>query len=167
MKMKKLNARASAYANSVKPEDNKSNDACWMAARRGYIAGWNARKEKGKKCVILGLFGDDIIPMTEQTAQKLNDVLEPKSLKPEDLEDGEIYTSVEDDSIFIFRNKSARSENDSFYYSIIEHHGNFNIARNFDNWLYSSDHRRICRHATLPEKLKLIGEELKYGYTHK
>ena len=92
---------------------------------------------------------------------------QPKSLRPEELVDGEIYYSREDNNSWLFRfscmiTDDRVSANYAKSYSMIDHWGGFSIGGN----LVFSDRIRTCRPATLLEKQQLIAEEVKHNYFH-
>lgn len=104
---------------------------------------------------------------TEQAAKDWIATQKPKSLKPEELVDGEIYVAEEDGRL-IFRHKSFRRyeghEGSVHCYTLIGF-GLAGFSRETWTMIYSPvKPRRICRHATLSEKQTLIHTEVENGY---
>jgi len=92
---------------------------------------------------------------------------QPKSIKPEELVDGEIYVSEG-----LIDGRWKRSFPRIIRFGGINSHGNLllktQICNDGDYFTDAINYisKGILRPATIEEKLKLIGEELRHGYNH-
>lgn len=105
---------------------------------------------------------DDINPMSEDTARRLLGMFSKKTLKAEDLVDGEIYV-MQAGNTHIFRAYTLGPDDHGFscHYSYLCGDTFFSSG---SICIESND--RICRKATTSEKQTLIKEEVKNGYFH-
>lgn len=110
----------------------------------------------------LAIFAKNTNPMSEDTARRLLGMFSKKTLKAEDLVDGEIYV-MQAGNTHIFRAYTLAPADHGFscHYSYLCGDTFFSSG---SICIESND--RICRKATTTEKQTIIKKEVKNGYFH-